>query len=53
MPGCYGNRQFQINHVFYCRYVQGGIVYCREYQFYRGFIYPAHLKSRIVHILLI
>ena len=35
------------------RYVQGGIVYCCEYQFHSGFIYSAHLKSQTVHILLI
>ena len=53
MPGCYGNRKFRGNHVFYCRYFQDGIVYRREYQFYRGFIYSAHLKSQTVQILLI
>ena len=53
MSGCYGNRGFRTNHVFYCRYVQGGIAYCREYQLYGEFIYSAHLKSRIVQILLI
>ena len=53
MPGCYGNREFRNNQVFYCRYVQGGIAYWREYQFYRQFIYSAHLKSRIVQVLLI
>ena len=33
MPGCYGNREFRTIHVFYCRYVQCGIAYCRKYQF--------------------
>ena len=51
MPVCYGNRKFRGNRVFYYCYFQNGIVYCRKYQFYRGFIYSAHLKSQIVQIL--
>ena len=30
MPDCYGNRKFRGNHVFYCRYFLGGIVYHRD-----------------------
>ena len=33
MPGCYGNRKFRGNHVFYCRYFLGGIVYRRDISF--------------------
>ena len=33
MPGCYGNRKFRGNHVFYCRYFLGSIVYRRDISF--------------------
>ena len=41
MPGCYGNRKFRGNHVFYCRYFLGGIVYRRDISFTEIYLFSS------------